>query len=179
MGWQNSQGRYGSLSIGLHWLMLMLIAAVYALMELREIFPRGSDPREAMKAWHFTLGLAVMGLALLRVATQAFGERPRISPEPPPWMQLSARLMHFALYLLMIGLPILGWLALSADGKPIPFFGLQMPALVDPSNQQAELFEELHETAGTVGYFLIGLHAAAALFHHYRVHDDTLRRMLP
>lgn len=179
MGWQNSTERYGTLSIGLHWLMLVLIAAVYALMELREIFPRGSDPREAMKAWHFTLGLSVLLLAMLRVAAQALGEHPRINPAPPPFIQLSARGMHLALYLWMIGLPILGWLTLSAEGDPILFFGLELPALVAASSQRAELFEELHEIGGTAGYFLIGFHAAAALFHHYRVRDDTLRRMLP
>ncbi|HLF95708.1 MAG TPA: cytochrome b/b6 domain-containing protein [Methylococcaceae bacterium] len=54
-----------------------------------------------------------------------------------------------------------------------------MPALVGESKYLAELIEEVHETAGTVGYFLIGLHAAAALFHHYVVGDNTLRRMLP
>lgn len=179
MNWRNSVDRYGTLSISLHWLMLALIAAVYALMELREFFPRGSDPREAMKAWHFMLGLSVLVLALLRVAAQAFGQHPRISPEPPPWIQLTARFMHLGLYLLMVALPILGWLALSADAKPILFFGLQLPALVDPSSARAELFEDLHELGGTTGYFLIGLHAAAALFHHFRVRDDTLRRMLP
>lgn len=179
MGWRNSTERYGTLSIGLHWLMLVLIAAVYALMELREIYPRGSDPREAMKAWHFTLGLSVLLLALLRVSVQAFSAHPGINPAPPPWIKLSARLMHLGLYLWMIGLPILGWLTLSAEGDPILFFGLELPALVAASSQRAELFEELHEIGGTIGYFLIGFHAAAALFHHYRVRDDTLRRMLP
>ncbi|HEX7952210.1 MAG TPA: cytochrome b/b6 domain-containing protein, partial [Burkholderiales bacterium] len=68
---------------------------------------------------------------------------------------------------------------LSAAGKPIPFFGLQLPALVGESKDLAELFKEVHETGATAGYFLIGLHAAAALYHHYIVRDDTLRRMLP
>jgi cytochrome b561 len=179
VGWRNSTERYGTLSISLHWLMVVLIVAVYALMELREIFPRGSDPREAMKAWHYMVGLSVMLLALLRVGAQAFGVHPRISPAPPAWVRRSAQLMHAGLYLLMIGMPLLGWLALSADGKPISFFGLQLPALVAASSQRAEWFEELHELGGTVGYFLIGFHAAAALFHHYWVRDDTLRRMLP
>ncbi|MEO7338831.1 MAG: cytochrome b/b6 domain-containing protein, partial [Caldimonas sp.] len=73
----------------------------------------------------------------------------------------------------------LGWLTLSAEGKLVPFFGLQLPALVDESKSIAGWAKELHETGGTVGYFLIGLHAAAALFHHYVVRDNTLRRMLP
>jgi cytochrome b561 len=87
--------------------------------------------------------------------------------------------MHVALYVLMIGMPVAGWLMLSADGKPIPFFGLQLPALIDKSKDLAKIIKEIHETGGTVGYYLIGLHAVAALFHHYYVRDNTLQRMLP
>lgn len=54
--------RYGRLSIGLHWLMLLLIAAVYATIELKGNFPKGSEPRELLKHWHFMLGLTVFGL---------------------------------------------------------------------------------------------------------------------
>jgi cytochrome b561 len=89
-----------------------------------------------------------------------------------------AKLMKLALYALMIGMPLMGWLTLSAQGQAIPFFGLQWPPLVDKGKSVADWAKEFHETGGTVGYFLIGLHAAAALFHHYVVRDNTLRRML-
>lgn len=125
------------------------------------------------------LGLSVFVLAWLRVALHFFGPVPGIKPEPSRWVKLSASLMHVALYVLMIGLPPLGWLILSASGKPVLFFGLQLPALVGENKDLAELFKEIHETGGPAGYFLIGLHAAAALYHHYVVRDDTLRRMLP
>jgi cytochrome b561 len=79
--------------------------------------------------------------------------------------------MHFALYFLMIAMPLGGWLLLSAAGKPIPFFGLELPALVGASKSLATLIKEIHEVGGTVGYFLIGFHTAAALFHHYVLRD--------
>ncbi|HJW05258.1 MAG TPA: cytochrome b/b6 domain-containing protein, partial [Rhodanobacter sp.] len=63
--------------------------------------------------------------------------------------------------------------------KPIPFFGMQWPALVGPDKGLADSLEEIHETIGTVGYYLVGLHAAAALVHHYVSRDNTLLRMLP
>jgi cytochrome b561 len=178
-GWRNSIRRYGSLSIGLHWLMLVLLATVYASIELREFFPKGSDPREALKLWHYMLGLSVLVLVLLRLAVYMIGPVLRIEPEPTAWQKLLAKLMHFALFVLMIGMPLAGWLILSAEGKPVPFFGLELPALVDENKDLAKIADEIHETAGVVGYWLIGLHAAAALFHHYVVRDDTLRRMLP
>jgi cytochrome b561 len=177
--WRNSESRYGSLSIALHWLMLLLIAAVYACIELRGNFPKGSDLREGLKTWHFMLGLSVLVLVVFRLALRITGVVPRIQPEPPPWQSLFAKMIHVALYALMIVMPLLGWLTLSAEGHAVPFFGLQLPLLVGPSKSVAEWAQELHETFGTVGYFLIGLHAAAALFHHYVVRDNTLRRMLP
>lgn len=179
MNWRNSTDRYGALSIGLHWFMLFLLAAVYACIELREFFPKGSEPREALKTWHTMLGLSVFLLVWLRLAVRMTGPVPRIEPEPPTWQKVSARLTHFALYVLMIAMPLGGWLILSAAGKTILFFGLQLPALIGENETLAKLIEEIHEAGGTVGYFLIGFHAAAALFHHYIVRDNTLRRMLP
>ncbi|CAG0994420.1 Cytochrome b561 [Methylophilaceae bacterium] len=179
MSWKNTEYRYGALSIGLHWLMLILLVAVYATIELREFFPKGSDPRDALKALHFMLGLSVLGFALLRLGVRLSGPTPRIEPESGSWQKQSAHLMHIALYVLMIGLPIAGWLTLSAAGKPIPFFGLQLPALIGENKGLAKQIKEIHEVVGTAGYFLIGLHAVAALFHHYIKRDNTLVRMLP
>jgi cytochrome b561 len=176
--WRNGLTRYGSLSIALHWVMLLLLIAVYATIELRGMFPKGSDPREAMKAWHFMLGLAVFGLVWLRLAVHTIaGPVPRVQPEPPGWQSALAKLMHVALYLFMIAMPILGWLVLSAEGKPIPFFGVSLPALIAENKQSAKSLQEIHETVGELGYWLIGVHAAAALFHHYIARDNTLRRM--
>ena len=175
-----STARYGSLSIGLHWVMLLLLVAVYALIELREFFPKGGDIREGMKALHFMLGLSVLALVVVRLAARAFGPpAPRIEPEASSLQQKLAKVMHVALYALMIGMPLGGWLILSAAGKPIPFFGFELPALISQSQDFAHLLKEIHEVGGNAGYALIGLHAVAALFHHYVLHDNTLRRMLP
>lgn len=179
MSWRNTTERYGSIAIALHWLMLLLIGAVYACIELREFFPKGSDPREALKTWHFMLGLSVLLLVSVRLVVQAIGPKPRIVPEGPAWQELAAKLMHLALYALMIGLPLAGWLLLSAAGKPVPFFGMHLPALIAENKNLAELIKEVHETGGTIAYIIIGLHAAAALYHHYVVGDNTLLRMLP
>jgi cytochrome b561 len=180
MNWQNNSVRYNSLSIGLHWLMFILIAAVYACIELRVLFPKGSDPRDALKMWHFMLGLSVFFLVILRLIVRfVSGPAPRIEPPSARWQALLAKVVQFALYGLMLGLPLAGWFILSLAGKPIPFFGLELPALVAENKDLAKWVKEIHETAGTVGYFLIALHVFAALFHHYILRDNTLRRMLP
>lgn len=175
----NSHERYGALSIALHWLMLVLLVAVFSCIELRELYEKGSAPREALKTWHFMLGLSVFALVWLRLALRLASPKPRIEPAPAAWQVRVAGLMHLALYGLMIGMPLAGWLMLSAAGKPIPFFGLELPALLSPDKELAGQIKDLHVTAGEVFYWLITAHAAAGLFHHYGRRDNTLRRMLP
>jgi cytochrome b561 len=179
MAMQVTRDRYAALSIAAHWLTLLLLIAVYALIELRELYPKGSDPREAMKAWHFMLGMTVFGLVGIRLLLRLLFRAPPITPQPPTWMRFLASAVYVALYAFLIVMPLLGWLALSAQGKAIPFFGLELPPLIGPDKTLGGEFEDIHETIGTVGYYLVGLHAAAALFHHYFMGDNTLLRMLP
>lgn len=170
--------RYSTASMALHWLMLVLLIGVYAAMELREIFPKGSDPREAMKMWHFMLGLSVLVLVWLRIIARLIWPAPR-PPADAAWRHFAAKATHIALYALMIAMPLAGWVILSAEGKAIPFFGIELPPLMAQNKGVADRVEELHELGGTIGYWLIGLHAAAALFHQYVLRDRLLARMLP
>ncbi len=179
MNWKNTANRYGSASIATHWLMLLLFVAVYGSIELRELFDKGSDPREMLKSWHFMLGITIFILVWLRIAARLSGPTPAITPEPEKIQQLAAKLLHLALYVLMIAMPISGYLLLSASGKPIPFFGLELPALLNTDKELGKQIKEVHEFLGTTGYFLIGAHFAAALYHHLIVRDNTMTRMLP
>jgi cytochrome b561 len=180
MNRQKPSVHYDRMTIGLHWIMLGLLIAMYACIELRVLYPKGSDPREALKAWHFTLGLVVMLMAGIRLANRVTaGSRPPIVPPLGRWQSALSTLMHRTLYALMIGMPLLGWLSLSLAGKPIPFFGFELPALVGPDKELAKELKELHEAIGQASYWLIGTHAGAALFHHFIQRDNTLVRMLP
>lgn len=171
--------KYASLVIALHWLVLVLIAAAYASMEFRDIFERGSTGRELMKSAHYVIGLTILALAAVRLVAHVAMPAPPIRPVPPVWQRLAAKGVHVALFALMIGLPIVGWLILSAEGAPPAYLGVPLPALIGPDKDLAGTFEEVHETIATLGYGLIAIHAAAALYHHYVVRDNTLLRMLP
>ena len=172
--------RYPDSAILLHWLVLILVVAAYACILLRTNFERGSDIREGLKAWHFMLGLSVLAATFLRIGLRAMvWKTPPITPPPPRMLHLLSIAAHLATYAWLIAMPIAGWTILSAEGNPIPFWGLNLPPLTSPDKVLADQVKELHETSGTIGYFLLGLHAAAALFHHYFMKDDTLRRMLP
>lgn len=180
MNWKNTTDRYGSLSIGMHWLMFVLLVAVYAVINLYDIAEKGSALRADLKTWHFMLGLGVFVLVAVRLATRLLsGPAPGIEPRITHWQQRLAGAIHVALYVLMVGMPLLGWFAVSAKGNPVLFFGAQLPMLIGPDKALYDTLKEIHETIGTIGYYLIGLHAAAALFHHYLMHDNTLTRMLP
>jgi cytochrome b561 len=127
---EDTDTRYGSLSITLHWLMLALIAGAYACIELKGNFPKGSETRDLLKQWHFMLGMAVFALVWLSLLARFVAPIPKIEPALPAWKNLPAQIMHLALYALMIGAPVAGWLILSAAGKPIPFLGLELPSSI-------------------------------------------------
>ncbi len=175
-----TQKRYPNSAILLHWLVLLLVIAAYVCILLRTNYQRGSDIREGLKAWHFTLGLSVFAATFLRAGLRAFvWKTPAIAPEPPRFLHVLSIAAHLAIYAWLIAMPIAGWIILSAEGDPIPFWGLNLPPLTGPNEPFADQIKDLHETGGTLGYFLLGLHAAAALFHHYLLKDNTLIRMLP
>ncbi|OXS21306.1 cytochrome B [Pseudomonas fluorescens] len=170
--------RYARLSMTLHWLMLALFVGVYACIEIKGLLPRGSVARSFMAGTHGLLGMGIFLLVWVRLLGR-LAPRPAIVPRPPIWQTALARLMHLALYGLMIVTPLLAWLMLSAGGKTLPYFEWPLPALVAMNPDQAKVFKHWHEWLGNAGYWLIGLHAAAGLFHHYWVRDNTLIRMLP
>jgi cytochrome b561 len=169
--------RYHRSSIVLHWLMVVLFIAVYASINLRELFDKGTPLRDGLKSLHFMLGLLMLILVAVRIAFRLKYTAPAIQPAPSAGQAKLAKLMHLLLYALMVGMPLVGWLLLSAAGKPIPFFGLELPALMGPNKALAHQLKDVHEFVGNLGYFLIGGHAAAALFHHYIQRDNTLRLM--
>lgn len=171
--------RYGLWLMAMHWFMLILLIAVYACIELREFYPRGSELRSALKTWHFMLGLSVFFLLWVRLLARFSGAIPPIVPPSPRWQIYIANLVEFTLYVFMVVMPILGWSILSAEGAKIPFFGLQLPALMSTDKDLAKQIEEIHGLIGNIGFYIIGLHTIAALFHHYVQKDNVLSRMLP
>lgn len=165
--------------IAIHWLTVVLIVAVFASIELREYFPKGSDARNGLKTLHFMLGLTVWLLVLVRLVLRSRERAPQIVPPPSAWQIGAAHAMHALLYAVMIAMPVLGWLVLSGEGKPVPFFGLTLPPLMSENKDLAHQIEDVHVFIGNAFYYLIGFHTVAALAHHYLAKDNTLVRMLP
>jgi cytochrome b561 len=170
--------RYGKLSITLHWLMLALFVGVYGCIEIKGFLPRGDALRGMFVGLHSLFGLTIFALVWVRLLGR-LTPSPPILPRPPGWQIGMSHLTHLALYGLMIATPILAWLMLGAGDKPIPYFGFVLPAPIRVDPALAKELKDWHELIGSTGYWLIGLHAAAGLFHHYWVGDNTLKRILP
>lgn len=178
MSWNNNSTRYGTVSIVLHWLTLVLMILTYVLIQLHDAFKRSAYGR-ALEDWHGVMGLTIGVLLVARLVLRLVQVEPRIEPPLAGWEMIGAKLMHGALYLFMLSMPLIGWAILSGEGHDILFWGLKLPPLIAANRDLAKQLAEVHETIGNIGYFLIGLHAAAALYHHYYKRDDTLKRMLP
>ena len=179
MSLKNTESHYGSLSIKMHWIMVILLTATYAFIECRVFFEKGTETRDLFKMWHFMLGLSVLAMVMIRLYFRFTQVTPKITPPLSALQSFAAKSTHIALYTFMLAMPLAGWFMLSAFGKPIPFFGLELPALMSVNKEIGGTIHDLHELVGTIGYYVIGLHALAALAHHYIQKDDTLTRMLP
>ena len=175
---ESSTDRYGRLSIIMHWSMVILFIGIYACIKLRGALPKGHVLKGPLLGFHGLLGLAVFALVWVRLLGR-LTPRPPIRPQPPAWQNAVAKLMHLALYGLMIVTPLLAWLMLSAAGKPLPYWDISLPSLISLDPALARQLKGWHEWLGSAGYWLIGMHAVAGLVHHYWFKDNTLRRMLP
>lgn len=172
--------RYGRPAILLHWLMFLLVAAAYAIIEGRDFVPKGDPLKTTLMHWHWMAGLLILAFWFVRVAARlGAGPVPPITPPPPAWQELASRLVHLGLYVLLLLLPVTGYLMVNAKGRVVEFAGFALPIVIAANETVAETLEEAHEVMGTLGYVLIGLHIAASLWHHFVQKDDTLTRMLP
>lgn len=169
---------YSRLTIVMHWLTVVLLIAIYASIEGRVLFERGSETREFVKSLHMMLGMSVIIVVLIRLYGRMTSTKPVIAPALSTWELRLSRLMHASLYAFLLIMPLLGWLFMSAFNRAVPFFGLELPILLDENKNLGSSLKEIHETLGVVGYWLIGLHAVAGLYHHYVKRDNALVNIL-
>lgn len=168
--------RYDALSRSIHWMAAGLIVLAWALIEVHDAFPKGSDGRKLIGTLHMQLGLAVLVLLAVRLPWRAL--HPVAPAAGPPWTVRLAFWTKLALYALMLAAPIVGVATAQARGEAVTFLGLALPDLFGQFNPQRRTIKEVHETLGNAILVLAALHAAAALWHHFVLHDGTLQRML-
>ena len=176
---RNTANSYGAVAKLLHWGILALIITQYLLAEAAEELEDGPD-KFATIANHKSVGMLILLLMLARIGWKLAN---RGLPQPVPMarpQQIAAAAGHGILYLLLLILPLSGWMMSSAAGYPTALFGLfEFPMLLGENHDLHEALEEVHETLFNAVVIVAVLHALAAVFHHVWMKDDTLRRMLP
>ena len=180
MSLKNTADRWGGVSQLLHWTIAVLILAIGIVGLVM-----GELPRSPKDFWvytaHKSLGLTVLALVPVRIGWRLYAGAPRPVPGTPRLQALLASATHGAIYLLILALPLSGWIYDSANAlRPFRWFGLvEVPKLVAPDEALAASAHGAHEWLFWLLMALVAGHAGAALYHHFIQRDATLARMLP
>ena len=168
--------KYDGFSMMLHWLTAALVAMVWALGQFMDEFTKGA-PRHAALSVHMVLGLLVGVVVLVRIAWRSAGGR-RLPSVDEGWLNLLAKAVHYGLYLLLVLTVVFGAASAWVHGLSVfDWFTFPRPAFATRS--VVRTVSELHSDLADLLVIVAGLHAAAALMHHYVRRDSVLRRMLP
>ena len=170
---------YGPVAIAFHWLTALLVIAAFVMglggSEARVYAPANDFNR----AVHEVLGLSVFALTVVRLAWKVAVPSPQLPPVAP-WMNRISKMVQALLYLLLVAAPLTAIAGAWLEGHPLTLGILgNVPPLIPKAPELGHRIADLHTILGDAIVWLAGLHAAAALFHHFVLRDDVLLAMLP
>jgi cytochrome b561 len=168
--------RFSPLQRFLHWLMAICILAMLfiGVGMVSTIAPKYLP----LISIHKSLGIAILVLALIRLVVRFAYGAPPLPPDLPAPLKLAADLSHYALYALMIAMPLLGWAMLSAGSYPVELYGgIRLPAILPPSDSLHTLLWGAHYYLAFAFFAVVLLHIAAALFHALVRRDGVFQAM--
>jgi cytochrome b561 len=170
---------YSPLAKLLHWLIVVLLIIQYTVAWFMPHIGRNTVP-ETLINLHFSLGTIILAVAVLRLLWRLTHPEPTPMDKIAPWQLVTAKTIHYLLYLLLLIIPILGWTNASYRGFDVALFGLTLPHLVAT---RAPNFAWTGDVHAAVSYYvmlpLIGLHAAASIYHAVVHKNGVFGRMLP
>ena len=175
---KNTLTRYGAVAQLFHWVIVALIITQFVLAKRAE----GLAPvaKIGILATHKSVGITILGLAVLRLTWRLFNPVPPLPAGTPRWQDRVAHVSHFLLYALLFITPVLGWLMSSARAFSVSWWGLvTLPDFIEPNRATFERLHDWHEGMAKTLAVIALVHIAAALKHHFFNSDDVLRRMLP
>ncbi|HET9534661.1 MAG TPA: cytochrome b [Mesorhizobium sp.] len=170
---------YPATSKLLHWLVAVcvLTTAPVAIAMTRV----GEGPtQDVLYDLHKSLGVTILILMILRLINRLAVGAPIADPGIKPWQKTVSSAVHTSFYVLLLAMPVVGYIATSAYGAPIPFFGLfNVPPIVDKNEALATQLFTIHRWVGWLLIVLVLTHVGAALYHYFIRRDKVLQRMLP
>lgn len=170
--------QYTLLAIGLHWWIALLIFIAFPLGIYMHDLPL-SPTKLKLFSWHKWLGVTVFLFVVLRIYWRLRHSPPDLPDSIASWQKLITHVAHGLLYLLMVAIPLSGWLMSSAKGFQTVWFGvLPIPDLLNKDKELGNLLAIVHQTLNFSFLALGILHVLAALKHHFIDKDVILRRML-
>jgi len=176
---KNTQNQFGAVTKSFHWGIALIVVCLLIGGHLMHDLPDGTI-KLVIYNLHKSLGITVLTLTLCRLLWNNVSERPHLDDPMPAWEKPLARPLQNIFYVLLLAMPLTGWIFSSAAGRPVHFFGLfTLPDLVSPDKPIAKFFRELH---GIISYIIISavaLHVGSVLKHHFIDKDEHLKRMLP
>ena len=177
-----ASSHYSKVAIALHWAIAVLILSLIAVgfLMTQDWLPH----RFTVFQWHKSFGIVVLLLSFLRLVWRLTHKPPALPAGMKSWEIWAAKLTHIGFYVLMIGVPLLGWAMVSASPLPIEnklFFLIPLPDLpgVTASKDATERLKDFHELGAKLILVLFVLHVGAALKHHFIAKDGILARMIP
>jgi cytochrome b561 len=176
-----SEATYSTGARHFHWWTVALFALQVALglfMVRYAAATNFAEPSGRMYDIHKLLGLAILVLAVARLIYRLSRGAPSDEPTLELWQKLSSHLTHWAIYALLLIVPLLGWLAVSYYGPFAPF-GIALPSLAGQNDAMATRTFFLHMLGAYALILLVAMHIGAALFHYFIRKDGVLARMLP
>lgn len=164
--------------MALHWLTVLFVVGNYLIAKAWGFLPRGSAPRHGLQSLHISFGI-LFALVLAARLLWRFGPGRTPLPVTRGLDWLASNAVHYLLYALLIAQVVLGILWAWTTPEGLGLFGPPVPSPLSLTKAQGHLFGSLHGTIANVILIVAGLHAAAALVHHFVLRDGLLWRMLP
>lgn len=175
----NSSERWGLVQQSLHWLMVVLVVAQLLVGMTFGGTPVDDPLWQNLFVVHGTLGFSILMVMAARLIWRVTHPVPALPNSLTSWQQKLARANHWLLYLMLIGLPIGGYMMVSLYGQQVPFFGWDLPPILPENQELAVQVKTMHSLGAGLIVVLLTLHIAAALRHGYVLKDGVLQRMAP
>ena len=171
--------RYTQSAIMLHWLTALLVIVTFPLGVYMHRLAF-SPFKLQLVSYHKWIGVTILLLTVFRLAWRMLHKLPPLPETIPIWQQRAAHGLHHLLYLLLLAIPVSGWLMSSAKGVPVVYFGLlQLPDLVGKDKELGDMLQEIHEALNIGMLALVIMHIAAAFKHQFIDKDSLMLRMSP